>query len=127
MLNLYVQEITAISISADVSAKHAIMFEMIMTFGLVYTVYATAVDPKKGNVGVVAPLAIGFVVGANILAGGAFTGAAMNPAAAFGPAMVSWNWANHWVFWAGPMLGAVLAALVYDTFFISEGGRDRLP
>ena len=61
-----------------------------MTFGLVYTVYATAVDPKKGNVGIVAPVAIGFIVGANILAGGAFDGASMNPAVSFGHAVVSW-------------------------------------
>mgnify|MGYP004709196321 CR=1 FL=1 len=50
-----------------------------MTFGLVYMVYATAVDPKKGSIGVVAPLAIGFIVGANILVEGAFDGASMNP------------------------------------------------
>ncbi|KAL4389173.1 hypothetical protein AHAS_Ahas03G0018600 [Arachis hypogaea] len=47
-----------------------------MTFGLVYTVYATEVDPKKGNIGLIAPIAIGFIVGANILAGGAFDGIA---------------------------------------------------
>ncbi|KAE8692504.1 Aquaporin TIP1-1 [Hibiscus syriacus] len=50
-----------------------------MTFGLVYTVYATAVDPKRGSLGTIAPLAIGLIVGANILAGGAFDGASMNP------------------------------------------------
>nr|AJI43687.1 tonoplast intrinsic protein [Hevea brasiliensis] len=65
---------------------------------LVYTVYATALDPKKGEVGIIALLAIGFVVGANILAGGAFEGASMNPAVSFGPALVSWDWANHWVY-----------------------------
>ena len=45
-----------------------------MTFGLVYTVYATAVDPKKGDLGIIPPIAIGFIVGANILAGGTFDG-----------------------------------------------------
>ncbi|MBO8631296.1 aquaporin, partial [Staphylococcus aureus] len=58
---------------------NALVFEIVMTFGLVYTVYATAIDPKKGNLGVIAPIAIGFIVGANILAGGAFDGASMNP------------------------------------------------
>ncbi|GAU45719.1 hypothetical protein TSUD_401010 [Trifolium subterraneum] len=49
-----------------------------MTFGLVYTVYATAVHPKNGSLGTIAPIAIGFIVGANILADGAFDGASMN-------------------------------------------------
>lgn len=98
-----------------------------MTFGLVYTVYATAVDPKKGNVGIVAPIAIGFIVGANILAGGAFDGASMNPAVSFGPAVVSWTWTNHWVYWAGPLIGAAIAALIYDNILIGDNAHERLP
>lgn len=92
---------------------------MVTTFGLVYTVYATVVDPKKGNMGTIAPIAIGFIVGANILAGGAFDGASMNPAVSFGPAVVSWTWDNHWVYWAGPLVGGGLAALVYQLLFIN--------
>ncbi|CAK9140149.1 unnamed protein product, partial [Ilex paraguariensis] len=65
---------------SGVSVWNAFVFEIVMTFGLVYTVYAVAADPKKGEVGIIAPLAIGFIVGANILVGGAFTGASMNPA-----------------------------------------------
>lgn len=98
-----------------------------MTFGLVYTVYATAVDPKKGNVGIVAPIAIGLIVGANILAGGAFDGASMNPAVSFGPAVVSWSWTHHWVYWAGPLIGAAIAALVYDNIFIGNRTHEPLP
>ncbi|PNX91278.1 aquaporin tip1-3-like protein, partial [Trifolium pratense] len=64
-------------------------------------VYATAVDPKNGSLGTIAPIAIGFIVGAKILAGGAFNGASMNPVVSFGPAVVSWTWANHWVNWFG--------------------------
>ncbi|RWR98147.1 putative aquaporin TIP1-2 [Cinnamomum micranthum f. kanehirae] len=74
---------SAFSLSTDVSVWNALVFEIVMTFGLVYTVYATAVDPKKGSLGVIAPIAIGFIVGANILAGGAFDGASMNPAVSF--------------------------------------------
>lgn len=66
------QETSAFSLSSGVGATNALVFEIVMTFGLVYTVYATAVDPKKGNIGIIAPIAIGFIVGANILAGGAF-------------------------------------------------------
>ena len=90
---------------SGVTVWSALVFEIVMTFGLVYTVYATAVDPKKGDLGVIAPIAIGFIVGANILAGGAFTGASMNPAVSFGPSLVSWTWTNQWVYWAGPLIG----------------------
>ncbi|KAL6980478.1 Aquaporin TIP1-2 [Sarracenia purpurea var. burkii] len=118
---------SAFSLSSGVSAWNALVFEIVMTFGLVYTVYATAVDPKKGNIGVVAPIAIGFIVGANILAGGAFDGASMNPAVSFGPAVVSWTWTNHWVYWVGPLVGAAVAALVYDNIFIGDYTHEQLP
>ncbi|OMO97009.1 Major intrinsic protein [Corchorus olitorius] len=119
-------ETSAFSLSSDVSGLNAFVFEIVMTFGLVYTVYATAVDPKKGNLGIIAPIAIGFIVGANILAGGAFDGASMNPAVSFGPAVVSWTWANHWVYWAGPLVGAAIAALVYDNIFIGNASHEPL-
>lgn len=89
-----------------------------MTFGLVYTVYATAIDPKRGGLGTIAPLAIGFIVGANILVGGPFDGASMNPARAFGPALVGWRWRNHWIYWVGPFVGGGLAALIYEYMVI---------
>ena len=117
---------SAFALSSEVTVWNAFVFEIVMTFGLVYTVYATAVDPKKGDVGTIAPLAIGFIVGANILAGGAFDGASMNPAVSFGPALVSWNWTNHWVYWAGPLIGGGLAGLVYEFVFISHT-HEQLP
>nr|AIK66517.1 putative aquaporin [Vitis vinifera]AQY15180.1 aquaporin TIP1;1 [Vitis quinquangularis] len=119
-------ETSAFSLSSGVSVWNALVFEIVMTFGLVYTVYATAVDPKKGNLGIIAPIAIGFIVGANILAGGAFDGASMNPAVSFGPAVVSWSWANHWVYWAGPLIGAAIAAIIYDHIFI-DSTHEQLP
>ncbi|EOY07970.1 hypothetical protein QUC31_011062 [Theobroma cacao] len=118
--------IPAFGLSSGVGVWNAFVFEIVMTFGLVYTVYATAVDPKKGSVGVIAPLAIGLIVGANILAGGAFEGASMNPAVSFGPALVSWTWKNHWVYWAGPLIGGGIAGLVYEFFFISHT-HEQLP
>ncbi|XP_047342557.1 aquaporin TIP1-3-like [Impatiens glandulifera] len=113
-------ETSAFSLSDGTTTSNAVVFEIVMTFGLMYTVYATAVDPKKGNVGTIAPMAIGFIVGANILAGGAFDGASMNPAVSFGPAVVSWSWVNHWVYWVGPFTGAAIAALIYDNIFIAN-------
>ncbi|CAA7013053.1 unnamed protein product [Microthlaspi erraticum] len=120
-------ETAAFSLSYGVTPWNAVVFEIVMTFGLVYTVYATAVDPKKGDIGIIAPLAIGLIVGANILVGGAFDGASMNPAVSFGPAVVSWTWTNHWVYWVGPFIGAAIAAIVYDTIFIGSDGHEPLP
>ncbi|CAI0540755.1 unnamed protein product [Linum tenue] len=65
-----------------------------------------------------APLAIGLIVGANILVGGPFDGAAMNPARAFGPSLVGWRWKNHWIYWLGPFLGGGLAAIIYEYMVI---------
>ncbi|CAA2987731.1 probable aquaporin TIP1-2 [Olea europaea var. sylvestris] len=113
-------ETSAFALSSGVTVWNAVVFEIVMTFGLVYTVYATAVDPKRGNLGIIAPIAIGFIVGANILAGGAFDGASMNPAVSFGPAVVSWTWDSHWVFWLGPFVGAGIAALIYEILFINQ-------
>jgi len=118
---------SAFSLSSDVTVWNAVVFEIVMTFGLVYTVYATAVDPKKGNIGIIAPIAIGFIVGANILVGGAFDGASMNPAVSFGPAVVSWSWDNHWVYWVGPLIGSAIAALIYEFIFISPNTHEPLP
>ncbi|XP_052184067.1 probable aquaporin TIP3-2 [Diospyros lotus] len=93
---------------------NALLMETVMTFGLMYTVYATAIDPKRGSLATIAPLAIAFIVGANILVGGPFDGASMNPARAFGPALVGWRWSNHWIYWLGPFIGAGLAGLIYE-------------
>ncbi|MBA0735708.1 hypothetical protein Gogos_019528 [Gossypium gossypioides] len=129
-MNLFlfmIQTTSAFALSSGVGAWNAVVFEFVMTFGLVYTVYATAVDPKKGNIGIIAPIAIGFIVGANILAGGAFDGASMNPAVSFGPAVVSWTWDNHWVYWLGPFVGSAIAAIVYEVFFIAPDTHEQLP
>ncbi|CAJ2632520.1 unnamed protein product [Trifolium pratense] len=119
--------IPAFALSEGVGIGPGLVLEIVMTFGLVYTVYATAVDPKKGNIGIIAPIAIGFIVGANILVGGAFSGASMNPAVSFGPAVVSWSWANHWIYWAGPLIGGGLAGVIYEVLFISHNTHEQLP
>lgn len=92
--------------------------EIIITFALVYTVYATAADPKKGSLGIIAPIAIGFIVGANILAAGPFSGGSMNPARSFGPAVASGDFHDNWIYWVGPLVGGGLAGLVYGNVFI---------
>jgi len=97
-----------------------VVFEIIITFALVYTVYATAADPKKGSLGTIAPIAIGFIVGANILAAGPFSGGSMNPARSFGPAVASGDFSDNWIYWVGPLIGGGLAGLIYGDVFIGS-------
>jgi aquaporin TIP len=101
-----------------VGALEGVVMEVIVTFGLVYTVYATAADPKKGSLGTIAPIAIGFIVGANILVAGPFSGGSMNPARSFGPAVASGDFTNIWIYWAGPLIGGGLAGVVYRYLYM---------
>ena len=108
------------NVAAGVGALEGVVMEIIITFALVYTVYATAADPKKGSLGTIAPIAIGFIVGANILAAGPFSGGSMNPARSFGPAVASGDFTNNWIYWAGPLVGGGLAGLIYSNVFMQN-------
>lgn len=116
------QAVPTHSVAAGVSPFGGVVMEIIITFGLVYTVYATAADPKKGSLGTIAPIAIGFIVGANILAAGPFSGGSMNPARSFGPAVVSGDFSQNWIYWVGPLIGGGLAGLIYGDVFIGSYG-----
>lgn len=96
-----------------VSDGQAVLIEAVLTFFLVWVIFATAIDPG-GAFGKVAGLAIGFTIILGIMMGGPFTGAAMNPARAFGPAVAGGYWTGHWVYWVGPIAGGVFAATLYD-------------
>jgi aquaporin Z len=91
----------------------AIAIEAVLTFLLVWVVFATALDPE-GSFGKIAGLGIGFTITMDIMMGGPFTGAAMNPARSFGPAIVSGELTGMWVYVLGPIIGGTLAALLYD-------------
>ncbi|KAK4364624.1 hypothetical protein RND71_015982 [Anisodus tanguticus] len=107
---------------------NVVIFEIMMTFSLVYTIYTTTIDPKKGNTEVIAPIAIGFIVGANTLTAGGLYGVVMNPAMAFGQTVDSLKWESHWIYWLGPFVGATIAALVYETIFLdSQNTYEQLP
>jgi MIP family channel proteins len=106
------------SISADINLMQAIVLEAIATFFLVFVVFGTAVDPHAPKVG---GFAIGLTVMADILAIGPLTGASMNPARSFGPALASGIFEAQGVYWIGPILGGVAAALLYDTLFLRRG------
>lgn len=95
-----------------VSFKGGAALEAMMTFFLALVIYGTAVD--ENNKTPMAPLAIGMTITLCILVGGPVTGAALNPARAFGPALVTGRWAGHLVYWAGPIVGACAAALLYE-------------
>ncbi|GAV72835.1 MIP domain-containing protein [Cephalotus follicularis] len=107
-------------VGSGINALEGVVMEIVITFALVYTVYATAADPKKGSLGTIAPIAIGFIVGANILAAGPFSGGSMNPARSFGPAVVSGDFSEIWIYWVGPLIGGGLAGLVYGDIFIGS-------
>lgn len=96
----------------------ASVVEVMTTFFLVLVIFGTAVDHRAPKS--VFPFAIGLTVALDIMATGPITGAAMNPARAFGPALVSGAWANHWVYWAGPIVGGVLAAFLQHRFLMEE-------
>lgn len=85
--------------------------ETILTFFLVFVVFGTGIDARGPKIG---GLAIGGTVCLDILMGGPLSGAAMNPARTFGPALVGGFWDAHWAYWAGPLLGGAAAGLIYD-------------
>ena len=109
------------SIASEISAGQAMGLEAIATFFLTFVIFGTAVDPKAPRIG---GLAIGLTIAACIFAIGPFTGGSMNPARSLGPAVASGVFEGQAVYWIGPIVGAVLAALLYDTLFIR---RDREP
>jgi MIP family channel proteins len=100
-------------VAPGIADWQAISMEAVLTFFLVWVVFATALDPE-GAFGKIAGLAIGFTITMGVLVGGPFTGAAMNPARSFGPAMVSGELTGMWVYFLGPVIGGTIAALAYD-------------
>lgn len=106
------------AIALDVSFVQAFFLEFIATFFLVFVVFGTAVDPQAPKVG---GFAIGLTVTADILAIGPLTGASMNPARSFGPAVASGIFEGQAIYWLGPIAGAVAAAFLYDLLFLPRG------
>src|SRR5690242_3329136 len=98
-------------------AGKGFVLEIILTFFLVLAVWATAVDPR-GAFKAIAGLAIGLTITIDVYMGGPLTGAAMNPARAFGPQLWSGNWGEGWIYYLGPVLGALVAGLGYDYFYL---------
>jgi MIP family channel proteins len=90
-----------------------LVLEATLTFFLMIAVLGTAMDAKAPKIG---GFGIGLTVAADILVGGPITGAAMNPARVFGPALAAGYWDNHWIYWVGPIVGAAFASWLYTRF-----------
>lgn len=108
-------------LSRGVSVWEGLLFEIVATFVLALVVFATAVD-RRGAFKIVAGFAIGLTVATDLLVGGTLTGGSMNPARTFGPSLVSGEWADGWIYWIGPLIGAALAGGVYAALYL-----DRTP
>jgi aquaporin TIP len=109
------------ALGGGVSAGSGLVLEAIFTFLLVFVVFATAVDPR-GTFKSIAGLAIGLTITIDILFGGPLTGAAMNPSRAFGPELVGSHWADAWIWYVGPAIGGVVAAVAYELLYLRPVG-----
>ncbi|XP_058086545.1 aquaporin TIP2-1-like [Magnolia sinica] len=119
------QAIPTHGLASEITGFGGTAIESVTTFALVYTVYTTR-DPKKGPLGIMGPIAIGFVVGGCILASGPFTGGSMNPARSFGPAVITGDFKNHGVYWVGPLIGGGIAGLVYENVMALTSSQPSL-
>jgi aquaporin Z len=102
-------------ISLDISSAQAFFAELVATFFLVFVVFGTAVDRQAPRLG---GYAIGLTLFANILAIGPLTGGSMNPARSFGPAVASGVYEGQVIFWTAPIVGGMLAAVLYAVLFL---------
>ncbi len=93
------------------SAAQSLVLETVLTFFLMFVITAVATDTRA--VGQAAAIAIGGTVGLEALFAGPISGASMNPARSLAPALVSWTWADQWLYVLGPLLGAVAGVLAY--------------
>ena len=106
------------TIALDIGGGQAFMLETIATFFLVFVIFGTAVDLRGPKIG---GLAIGLTIAADILAIGPLTGASMNPARSFGPAVASGVYEAQLLYWAAPITGGLVAALLYEFLFMRRG------
>jgi MIP family channel proteins len=104
-------------LNPGIQPEAGLLIEAILTFFLVWVVFATAADPR-GTFKSIAGLAIGFTITMDVLMGGTLTGAAMNPARALGPELISNTWDDFWIWYIGPFAGAVIAAVAYELLYL---------
>ncbi len=96
----------------SVSSGTALGYEIVLTAFLMFVITAVATDTRA--VGAAAAIAIGGTVGLDALFGGPITGASMNPARSFGPALASGTWSGFWIYVIGPLIGATIGVFAYE-------------
>nr|QKE23197.1 aquaporin 14 [Chiloscyllium punctatum] len=111
-------------VSKDGNAGQALAMEIFATFQLVFTIFAVD-DHRRREVREPGSLAIALSLTAGIMAG-KFSGGSLNPARSLGPAIITGFWEHHWVYWIGPILGAVLGGISYEFFFASSASQEKL-
>jgi aquaporin NIP len=97
----------------SVGSGTAVVYEIVLTAFLMFVITAVATDTRA--VGAAAAIAIGGTVGLDALFGGPITGASMNPARSFGPALASGTWHSFWIYVVGPVIGATIGVFAYET------------
>jgi aquaporin Z len=105
------------SLQNGVNAGEGVVIEAILTFFLVWVIFASAADPR-GTFKQIAGLAIGLTITLDILMAGGLTGGSMNPARSIGPELVGNHWHDFWVYLVGPFCGGVIAAVVYEVLYL---------
>jgi MIP family channel proteins len=105
------------ALGPGIAPEAGLVLEAILTFFLVWVVFATAADPR-GTFKSIAGLGIGLTITVDVLMGGPLTGAAMNPARAFGPQLIANQWDDFWVWYVGPLAGGVIAAVLYEFLYL---------
>ncbi|KAM9308547.1 aquaporin-4 [Gastrophryne carolinensis] len=106
-------------VNTKLNAGHGLLVELLITFQLLFTICASC-DSKRNDITGSVALAIGFSVAIGHLFAINYTGSSMNPARSFGPAVIMNKWESHWVYWVGPIIGAVLAACLYEYVFCPD-------
>ncbi|XP_072015319.1 aquaporin AQPAe.a-like [Amphiura filiformis] len=132
---LVLQRVTPIEVRTDdigcsllgenVSPWQGFLLEFVITFQLVFMVFAT-IDPSRDDVKGSAAIGVGFSVVAGLLYGLPYTGASMNPARSFGPALVTGVWTYHWVYWAAPITAGLCAGNIYSFIFANDASGRKL-
>ncbi len=107
------------ALAPEIAVGKGILIEAVTTFFLVFAVFGTAVDPR-GPFSKTAGLTIGLAIAFDIMAFGPYTGAAMNPARWFGPALADGAWSDWFVWIIGPVAGGIIAAVLYSTVFLKD-------
>lgn len=103
----------------DFTRMHGMLLEATLTFFVVFVYFAAVVD-TEGAWHRLGGLAVGLAMTVGVLVGEPFTGASMNPARTFGPALAGRHWINHGVYWVGPLFGGITAAVLYDRIFLRD-------